>query len=158
MHEGTLAHPKARRNIRGKYDLRPRGMPVGSAHQVISRRAIRHPYVRTTNSRASVSSLSKQNSGSRDRRISNTRFKLAKDLKPPFVQARNRRNGAAQLPNAADARPLAGSGLKPLFYICATASRQLQIASANAIVRRGNCRAASLRSARWPRAADWSVR
>jgi hypothetical protein len=41
---------------------------------------------------------------------------------------------------------------------CATASRQLQFASANAIVRRGNCRAASLRSARWLRAADWSVR
>ena len=40
--------------------------------------------------------------------------------------------------------PFAGPALPHLGGIRATASRQLQVASANAIVRRGNCRAASL--------------
>jgi hypothetical protein len=45
----------------------------------------------------------------------------------------------------------------PILHLCdgvtAVADRFCQ-----SIVRRGNCRAASLRGARWPRAADWSVR
>ena len=41
---------------------------------------------------------------------------------------------AAQQPNAADARPFAGPELKLLFRSCATASRPLQIASANALL------------------------
>jgi hypothetical protein len=36
-----------------------------------------------------------------------------------------------------------GSALKRLGQLCATASRQLQIASSDFIFRRGNCRAAS---------------
>jgi len=56
--------------------------------------------------------------------------------------------GAAQQPNAADARPFAGPELKLLFCFRATASRPLQIASAKAFVRRGNGGAASLRGTR----------
>ena len=41
---------------------------------------------------------------------------------------------AAQLPVAPDTPPLDGPELKLLFYLCATASRQLQIASVNALV------------------------
>jgi hypothetical protein len=44
------------------------------------------------------------------------------------------RKCAALQPNAADARPFAGPELKLLFCSCATASRPLQVASANTLL------------------------